>query len=88
MRREEERVYVIGEKARRKETTRKTNIRMDLVEVEWGDVEWIGLAQDRDKWRAFVSEVMNHRVASRAVLSCIELLGQSGKRLPVDETLP
>jgi hypothetical protein len=25
------------------------NIRMDLVEVEWGDVDWIGLAQDRDR---------------------------------------
>jgi hypothetical protein len=25
------------------------NIRMDLVEVGWGDVEWIGLAQDRDR---------------------------------------
>jgi hypothetical protein len=28
------------------------NIRMDLVEVGWGDVDWIGLAQDRDRWRA------------------------------------
>jgi hypothetical protein len=26
------------------------NIRMDLVEVGWGDVEWIGLAQDRDRY--------------------------------------
>jgi hypothetical protein len=26
------------------------NIRMDLVEVGWGDVGWIGLAQDRDRW--------------------------------------
>jgi hypothetical protein len=25
---------------------------MDLVEVGWGDVDWIGLAQDRDRWRA------------------------------------
>jgi hypothetical protein len=25
------------------------NIRMDLVEVGWGDVDWIGLAQDRDR---------------------------------------
>jgi hypothetical protein len=38
-------------------------IRMDLVEVGWGDVDWIGLAQDRDRWRAFVNEVMNLRVA-------------------------
>jgi hypothetical protein len=26
------------------------NIRMDLGEVEWGDVDWIGLAQDRNRW--------------------------------------
>jgi hypothetical protein len=30
------------------------NIRMDLIEVGWGDVDWIGLAQDRDRWRALV----------------------------------
>jgi hypothetical protein len=34
-------------------------IRMDLVEVGWGDVDWIGLAQDRDKWRALVNSVLN-----------------------------
>jgi hypothetical protein len=28
------------------------NIRMDLVEVGWGDVDWIGLVQDRSRWRA------------------------------------
>jgi hypothetical protein len=38
------------------------NIRMDLVEVGWGVVEWIGLAQDRYKWRAHVNAVMNRRV--------------------------
>jgi hypothetical protein len=38
------------------------NIRMDLVEVEWGDVDWIGLAQDRGRRRALVNEVMNLRV--------------------------
>jgi hypothetical protein len=38
------------------------NIRMDLVLVEWGDVDWIGLDQDRDKWRALVNAVMNLRV--------------------------
>jgi hypothetical protein len=31
------------------------NIRVDLVEVGWGDVDWIGLAQDRDKWRALMN---------------------------------
>jgi hypothetical protein len=36
--------------------------RMYLVEVEWGDVDWIGLAQDRDRWRALVNSVLNLRV--------------------------
>jgi hypothetical protein len=38
------------------------NIRMDLAEVGWGDVDWIGLAQDRDRWRALVNSVLNLRV--------------------------
>jgi hypothetical protein len=38
------------------------NIRMDLVEVGWGDVDWIGLAQDRGRWRALVNSVLNLRV--------------------------
>jgi predicted small integral membrane protein len=37
-------------------------IRMDLREIGLGDVNWIGLAQDRDWWRAVVSVVMNLRV--------------------------
>jgi hypothetical protein len=36
---------------------------MDLVEVGSGDVDWIGLAQDRDMWRALVNAVMNLRVS-------------------------
>jgi hypothetical protein len=35
------------------------NIGMDLVEVGWGNVDWIGLAQDRDRWRALVNTVLN-----------------------------
>jgi hypothetical protein len=35
------------------------NIKMDLVEVGLGDVDWIDLAQDRDKWRGLVNAVMN-----------------------------
>jgi hypothetical protein len=46
------------------------NIRIDLVEVGWGDVDWIGLA--------LVNSVLNHRVQqlgiSRVVLSSIELV--------------
>jgi hypothetical protein len=38
------------------------NIKMDLLEIGWGDVDWIGLAQDRDKWRALVNVVINIRV--------------------------
>jgi hypothetical protein len=38
------------------------NIRMDLGEVGWGDVDWIGLAQDRNRWRALVNSVLNFRV--------------------------
>ena len=38
------------------------NIRMDLQEVGCGYMEWIGLAQNRDRWRTFLSAVMNLRV--------------------------
>jgi hypothetical protein len=38
------------------------NIKMDLLEIGWGGVDWIGLAQDRDKWKAVVNAVMNLRV--------------------------
>ena len=38
------------------------NIRMDLKEVVCGYMDWIGLAQDRDRWRTLVSAVMNLRV--------------------------
>jgi len=38
------------------------NIWVDLQEVECGYMDWIGLAQDRDRWRTLVSAVMNLRV--------------------------
>jgi hypothetical protein len=38
------------------------NIRMDLQEMGCGYMDWIGLAQDRDRWRTLVSAVMYLRV--------------------------
>jgi hypothetical protein len=48
----------LGRPRRRWEDTIKT----DLREVGCGCVDWIGLSQDRDRWRALVSAVMNLRV--------------------------
>ena len=38
------------------------NIKMDLQEVMWKGMDWIDVGQDRDRWRALVSAVMNLRV--------------------------
>jgi hypothetical protein len=38
------------------------NIKMDLGEVGWGDVDWIGLAKDRKRWRAVLNSVLSLRV--------------------------
>jgi hypothetical protein len=38
------------------------NIKMDLQEVGCVDTGWIGLAQNRDRWRALVNAAMKHRV--------------------------
>jgi hypothetical protein len=38
------------------------NIKMDLREIEWGVMDWIDLAQDRDQWNALVNTVVNLRV--------------------------
>jgi hypothetical protein len=35
---------------------------MDLGEVGWSDVDWIGLAKDMNRWRALVNSVLNLRV--------------------------
>ena len=38
------------------------NIKIEFQGVGWGDVDWIDLAQDRDRWRALVNALMNLRV--------------------------
>jgi hypothetical protein len=38
------------------------NIKMDLREIGWDGVDWMDMAQDRDKWRALVNTVLNLRV--------------------------
>jgi hypothetical protein len=53
---------------------RVDNIKMDLGEVGWGDVDWIGLARDRNRWRALVNSVLNHLAAFRVMLSSIKLV--------------
>ena len=60
------------------------NIRMDLQEVGYGYMDWIGLAQDRDRWRTLVSAVMNLRVPWNAWFSWLaanQLAYQEGSRL-------
>jgi hypothetical protein len=37
------------------------NVKIDLQEVGWGDMNWIDLARDRDRWRGLVNAVMNLR---------------------------
>jgi len=49
---------LLGRHKRRWEDNNKT----DLQEVGCGDVDWIELAQDRDRWQALVNAVMNLRV--------------------------
>jgi hypothetical protein len=39
---------------------------MDLLDLRWGGVDWIGLAQDMNKWRALVNAVMNLQVRRNA----------------------
>jgi hypothetical protein len=39
------------------------NIKMDLLGIGWSGVDWIGLAQDRDKWRAFDAQEALHSMS-------------------------
>jgi hypothetical protein len=48
----------LGRPRRRWEDT----IKMGVQEVGWGGMDWIDMTQDRDRWRAVVSAVMNLRV--------------------------
>jgi hypothetical protein len=51
-----------------------------LGEVEWGDVDLIGLAKDRNRWRALVNSILNLRVPLNAgkLLSGLTSSGLSG----------
>jgi hypothetical protein len=66
---EERKVYkvLVGKPKGKRPLGRKRHrwedgIRMDLREIGLGDVDWIRMAQDRDRWRAVVSAAMNLRV--------------------------
>jgi hypothetical protein len=43
---------------------------MDLGNIGWGGMDWIGLAQDRDQWKAVVNVVMNFWSAGKFLSSC------------------
>jgi hypothetical protein len=68
--RPEEITYLLVEKPEGKRPLRRPRrrwvdnmyIRMDLGKVGWRDVDWIGLAKDRNRWRALVNSVLNIRV--------------------------
>jgi hypothetical protein len=38
------------------------NVRIDLGEIRWDDVDWIDVAEDRDQWRSLVNTILNFRV--------------------------
>ena len=65
---------LVGEPERKRPLGRprcrwEDNIKMDFQEVEGGCGDWMELAQDRDRWRALVSAVMNLRVPKMGGIS-------------------
>jgi hypothetical protein len=38
------------------------NIKVGRIEIRWGDLDWIDMAEDRDRWRALVNRVINLRM--------------------------
>jgi hypothetical protein len=58
---------LVGKPDRKRQLTRPKsrlvdNIKMNLAEMIWDDVDWISLAQGKNNWRSLVSAVMNLRV--------------------------
>jgi hypothetical protein len=54
-------------------------LEIDLLEIGWGGVDWIGLAQGRDKWRALVNEPVG---ASHGILPHV---GNTGDRVTLTQ---
>ena len=64
-------MVLVGKRERKKPLGRprrrwEDNIKMDLQEVGWGYVDWIDLAQGRNRWRSLVNALMNLRVPLNA----------------------
>jgi hypothetical protein len=58
---------LVGKPERRKQLGRsrrkwEDNVKMDFREIEWGGMDWIDLARDRNQWKALVDIVINLRV--------------------------
>jgi hypothetical protein len=58
------RILLIGKPEGKRPLTRQRrwwmdHIKMDVREIGWGGMDWIGVAQDREQWRALVNTVLN-----------------------------